>query len=149
MIVVISITSIIMSSAAMIFSHGSNGYFTAQQLNGLSIEAEQTIQQLSKELRMARSINGISAPQLNFTDQSGQAVSYSLSDTELQRSQDGGTTSFASSNHTASFAITYFDGDLATTSVAENVRLVNITLNFVDGENTMQFVQSTYLRSLI
>lgn len=149
MIVVITIISIIISSAAMIFSHGSTGYFTDQQSNGLSIEAEQAINQLSKELRMARSINGVSSSQLSFTNQAGNSIIYSLSGTNLLRSHDGVNTTNISSDHTSSFAVSYFDSALATTATAANVRLVNIDLNFIDGESNLRLVQSIFLRSLI
>lgn len=149
MIVVITVTSIVIGSAAMIFSHGSSGYFTAQQLNGLSIEAEQAVNQLSKELRMARSITATSSSQLSFVNQTGNSIIYSLNGTNLLRSQDGGSTTNLSSNHTSSFTVSYFDASLASSTTPSEVKLINVVISFADNVNTLQMIQSIYLRSLL
>lgn len=148
MVIVISLSSILMGSAAMMFSKGITSYFTAQRLNGLSIEAEQATLLFHRELRTAQKISSINTTSITFINHSGQSIIYDLNGTTFRRSENNGSNYYALSTHVSSLELTYFDTDLATTTTPSNVRLININLNFVENENVMPLVQTTYLRNI-
>ena len=152
MIIVITITSILASIGAMIFSNAMNSYFTAQRLNGLSIEAEQAMQLVSRELRSAQSISDAKTNTITFNNNNASSINYNLSATNLRRSLDGGT-NYNITTHLTSFTILYFDNNLdqIATPVIDlgSVKLITVQANFAENENTIQLIQTIYLRNIL
>ena len=148
LVVVITLSSVLFGAGSMMLSNGLNNYFIAQQLNGLSLEAEHAIEQCARELRGAYSINRISTDKISFTNNQGMSVIYALDNTQFKRSEDNGVTFAPMSNHVSALTFGFFNEQLATTTQASSVHLITLEINFSENQNTLQLIQSIYLRNI-
>ncbi len=149
-LVVIAITGIVASIAALILNAGINSYFSARQLSDISTEGDMALNRMVAEIKEAVSITTISATQLIFINNQNETITYQFSGTNLTRTLNSDPT-YNLANHIDAATTTffrYFNANHATTATASSVRLISINIDLLDGNNQAHLITAVSPRNL-
>jgi len=144
LIIVIVIVSILSALSAQFLKLGFTAYFYGQNLIDADNQARVALNRMTNDLHNLRSTSDIttaSTTALVFTDLYGNAISYQVSGSQLQRN------TLALVNNTQSIAFQYYDnaGTLLTAPVTGTnialIRYIKLTLNL---NVTLNLITSTY-----
>ena len=153
MILVMIILVIIMGVIGLTLRAGTNSYSTSQPLVEMSSEAVFAVENVTRELQSALSLITIGANNITFINYLGQTVVVNLSSGNVNRSNDGGSTSYLLAANVSALNFVYYDGTLAVTATPANVRYVTmqITIQTVNGPQILSYTLLTgvVLRKII
>lgn len=143
MIIVIVILSIIAGVAARVMGAAFNSYYDNQRIVNANEQGRLAIERMIRDIHAINSTSSITtanASTFTFVDVNGNAVTYSLSGTQLQRN---GITLADGVN---SVAFGYYDGAGAVAATTDVIRYVNVTLNITNS--TVNYILKTTITTL-
>jgi prepilin-type N-terminal cleavage/methylation domain-containing protein len=145
MIIVMLITGVIVSSAAMMLSAGFTNYFTGVKVTALSNQATLAMTRMSEELQQASSFSAINASNVTFTTTGGSTISYNWSTPILTRT---GTSAQPLSNQVSSFSLSYYQSNFSTTATLTAVQAVTISMTLSNGNETVPLINTVFLNNM-
>lgn len=147
LLMVIIISGIIASIAGIGLVSGFRGYFTAVSINSLNDKASIAMLYMFKELKKAYAFSSITANNVSFSTTNGNTVTYSLSGTSLNRSENGGSPVILSSE-VGALSFTYYDSNLQVTTTLASVRAVTMSLTMQGSISNLALINTVYLGNM-
>jgi prepilin-type N-terminal cleavage/methylation domain-containing protein len=126
LVIVIILTGIIAAVASKIVAQGLTNYLTSKDLIAANWQAQTALENMTQEIRNIRSSNDISvatATQFSFIDNSGRAISYTVSGTNLLENSQ------ILARGIQNFSFTYYAANYAVTTTPSAIGVVNISFN--------------------
>jgi prepilin-type N-terminal cleavage/methylation domain-containing protein len=142
LVVVISVVGIISTIIGSMLLGAIDAWAFKFNRNDILWDSRLAMDRMTREIRTIRnaaSITTASSSQFRFIDAGNKDITYGMSSTNLNRTENGATNLLA--ENVSSLAFTYYDASGAVTGVLVNIRRVRISLTLTkNGENV-------YLRS--
>lgn len=143
MVFVIIILSIIALIASRVMGAAFNSYYDNQNIVNANEQGRLALERMVRDIHAVNSPSSVTtanATSLTFTDVNGNAVTYALSGSQLQRN---GVT-LADGVNTLTFG--YYDGAGAVTGTTTAIRYINVTLNIT--QNSVNYTLVTTITTL-
>ncbi|MDX2165306.1 MAG: prepilin-type N-terminal cleavage/methylation domain-containing protein [Gammaproteobacteria bacterium] len=143
MIIVIVILSIIAGVASRVMGAAFNSYYDNQQIVNANQQGRLAIERMIRDIHAINSTTSITtanASTFTFTDVNGNAVTYTLSGTQLTRNG----VVLADGINTLTFG--YYNGAGAAAGTTTAIRYVNITLNIT--QNSVNYTLKATISTL-
>lgn len=141
MIIVMVILGIVASIAAPLIFNAARASALEYDFANTISQGQNASTQMTLALRNLNNIDTMTASSLSFTDNSGNSVSYSLSNGNLL--QDNNTLAQNATN--LSFA--YYNSNLSSTASPDDVRYISYTFVINNDNQSHTFTNTVYLRS--
>lgn len=142
LLIVVIVLSIVATIAVPYLDILNKAVTAEYAISRIDTQARIAIERMARDIRSAQSITTAGSSSLTYMDNSGTAVTFDLSGTNLQRND----TSLASSISAVSF--TYYTSSGATTILAGSAKYIKITLTATDNDYSTTFENTVYLRRL-
>lgn len=150
LIIVIVILGVIVAMSSLLLSQGFNAFFNNANIADANSQGQIAIERMTRDIRLIRSPLDISiatATQLSFTDINNNAISYTLSGSNLNLTQNSTTQTLAVGINSLTF--TYYDQN-GTTPPASTAatRYIKVTLAVTQNNANYTLTTSIYPRNL-
>lgn len=148
-VIVILILGIIIGMSSSLLSQGLASFSAGENIANASWQGQLAIERLSQDIRLIRSntdVTTLGANNFAFTDVDGNTISYALSGTSLNLTQNGNAETLA--DGVQSLAFNYFDKNGAVTATTTLVRYIQITLNITKNNVNYSITTAIYPRNL-
>ena len=149
MIMVIVILGIIIGMSSSLLTQGLNTFSTGENIVNANWQGEIAMERMSRDILLIRSpadVTTIASNNLAFTDISNNTISYSLSGTSLNLTENGNTSILADGVQSLTFS--YFDKNGASTATTTLVRLIRISINITQNNANYTLTTAIYPRNL-
>ena len=145
LVIVIAILAVLSAIVLPVLQSGFNAYFTERNLVDANWQGSLALSRMTRDIRDIPSTSGISvasATQFTFTDDTNNAVSYTLSGSTLFRN------GIALANGVNSVTFGYYSGSGAATASIVSIRYVTITLNITENATNLTLFATVNLRNV-
>jgi len=143
MVIVIVILSVVAVLASRVLGAGFSSYLDNQNIVNANEQGRLALEKMIRDIHAINSPSSISsatATSLSFTDVNGNAITYALSGTQLQRN---GVTLADGVN---SLTFGYYTSAGATAAVTTSIIYINVTLNIT--QNSVNYTLGTTINTL-
>jgi prepilin-type N-terminal cleavage/methylation domain-containing protein len=147
LIIVIIITAIIAGIAGIGLEAGFRGYFTAASISSLNGKSSIAMLYMSKELKKAFAFTSINSNNISFSTTDGNTVTYSLTGTTLNRSENGGDPIILSSQ-VSGLSFSYYDKNQQVVATPALVRAVTISMTMQGSISNLSLINTVYLGNM-
>lgn len=147
LVIVIALSGILMMAVAEIIRYSVDSTQHQYKLDYLVSEQQFAMQRITRDLQQIRSnqvtdLLIMTADDIRFVDQRGNIVEYRLVGNDLQLN------TWDIAKQVSIFRLNYYDRNGRLTTIAANVRYINVTLSVQDGATTFASSSTIFLRNI-
>ncbi len=150
LITVIVILGVIVAMSSLLLSQGFNAFFNTANIADANSQGQLALERMSRDIRQIRSPSDITtatSTQLSFNDINNDAISYTLSGSNLTLTQNSTTQILAVGINSLTF--TYYDQNGATPPASTAAtRFIKVTLTVTQNNANFTVSTSIYPRNL-
>ncbi len=150
LIMVILILGIIIGMSSLLLSQGFNAFFSSENILDANSQGQVAMQRMARDIRLIRSpadITTATSGQLSFTDINNNTVSYVLSGSSLNVTQNANTQTLAVG--VSSLTFTYYDATGTTPPASTAVtRYIKVALVITQNNVNYTLTSAIYPRNL-
>jgi prepilin-type N-terminal cleavage/methylation domain-containing protein len=144
MVIVLAITAVVVTLAAVIYRAGFTNYTTAVNATKLSTQATLAMDRLSKELKKAISFTAMNNTNVSFATVDGSSLSYSWTSPTLTRT---GSSAQTVNNKVTDFSLSYYQANFNTAITLTSVQAITITMTLSNGSERVPLINTVYLNN--
>jgi prepilin-type N-terminal cleavage/methylation domain-containing protein len=149
MIMVILILGIIIAMSSTLLTQGLDTFSTGENIMNANWQGQLAMERMARDILSVRSpadMTTLGASNFAFTDSNNNTLSYSLSGTSLNLTQNGSTAILADGIQSLGFS--YFDKNDAATTTPTLARFIRVTINVTQGNANYTLTTGIYPRNL-
>ena len=140
-VITIVLVGILAGIAAMIILQGIRSYSDEQARSNVHYQARLAMERMAREIRQIRStadIPTMAGTTLRYVDVNGVQTGFQLTGTDIERTEDNGSTWQILATGTTAFNFNYFRQDGVTPAAAATLWFVEITMTSEQGAESLQ-----------
>ncbi len=149
MVMVIVILGIIIGMSSSLLTQGLNAFPTGENIVNANWQGQIAMERMSRDILLIRSPTDITTTASNnlaFTDMNNNTISYALSGTSLNLTENGNTSILADGVQSLTF--NYFDKNGTSTATPALVRLITVSINITQNNASYTLTTGIYPRNL-